>query len=248
MATPKHLPNAPLTEALIDFRVKGKTGFEVASFRNLKDRLASELPVVEERFLFEGSVEIRPGNYASQVAARGELNGFWFKSSDGLNIAQFRRDGFTFNRLKPYTSWKEVFPKAWELWQVYLQTGAAEFVTRVAVRYINRLTVPVSVGDLAVYLTAPPRLPEGISGDVASFLTRMVLNTDQQGLTANITQALEKDIDSKSLVIILDIDAYRQGEFDIGDTSIRTTFDSLHDLKNAIFFSSITDEAVTLCQ
>jgi len=249
MITPRHLRNAPITEAIIDFRVKGTAGFKVEQFRGLTEALKSELPLVEERFSFEGGFSIECGKSVKPFASEGELNGYWFKSSDALNIAQFRRDGFTFSRLKPYTSWEEVFPQAWKLWEAYRHTGAAEFVTRVAVRFINRLPIPASMMDLGAYLTAPPRAPEGISGEIASFLTRLVLNAQNQGLTANITQALESRIDPKSLVIILDIDAYKQlEELDTGDLSIPHIFESLHELKNVIFFSSITEETARLCQ
>ncbi len=41
------------------------------------------------------------------------------KTPDRLNVAQFRRDGFTFNRLRPYTKWEEIRPEALRLWQLY---------------------------------------------------------------------------------------------------------------------------------
>jgi uncharacterized protein (TIGR04255 family) len=246
MAEVRHLRNAPITEAIIDFRVKTKSGFDVESFRSLKHRLESQLPVLEEQQFIEGRFEIGPGGKSvSQYAKHGELHGFWFKSSDGLNIAQFRRDGFTFNRLKPYTSWQELFPRVWELWQLYVETGAAEFVTRIATRYINSLALPASRKDLSEFLTEPPSVPEEVSGEIASFLSRIVINTPE-GLNANITQALGHAVEPSSVVVILDIDAYAQRELEIGDDSVPRIFSGLRDLKNRIFFSSITEEAARL--
>ena len=248
MLTPRHLKRAPIKEAIIDFRVKRRPEFKVEDFLRLKNTLAAEFPVVEERFLFEGELNIGPSHPVPQFTSAKELDGYWFKSPDGLNIAQFRRDGFTFSRLEPYTSWEEVFPKAWQLWLLYIETGAAEFVTRIALRYINKLVIPISTRDLAVYLTALPPAPEGFSGDIASFLTRLVLNTRDNDVTANITQALEKGDDPQNMTVILDIDVYKLKEFEIEDSAIRSVFDSLHDLKNNIFFSSITEEAARLCE
>lgn len=248
MLTPRHLKRAPIKEAIVDFRVKRRPEFKVEDFLRLKNTLAAEFPVVEERFLFEGELNIGPSLPVPQFTSAKELDGYWFKSLDGLNIAQFRRDGFTFSRLEPYTSWEEVFPRAWRLWLLYIETGAAEFVTRVALRYINKLVIPTTTSNLAVYLTALPPAPEGFSGDIASFLTRLVLNTRDDNVTANITQALEKGDDPKNITVILDIDVYKLTEFEIEDSAIRSVFDSLHDLKNNIFFSSITEEAARLCQ
>ncbi len=36
------------------------------------------------------------------------IQGYFYKSDDGKNIARFRKDGFTFSRLKPYTDWESV--------------------------------------------------------------------------------------------------------------------------------------------
>lgn len=248
MVRPRHLKRAPITEALIDFRVKKRAEFKVQDLRRLKQTLTAEFPVVEEQFLIEGGISLKPGDAGvHQFVAADQLNGYFFKSEDGLNIAQFRSDGFTFNKLAPYTSWEELFPKVWKLWLMYIQTGAAEFVTRVAVRYINKLTIPTTTSDLGVYLTVLPVLPAGISGQVSNFLTRFVLKS-QDDCTANITEAIEKGDDPKSLTVILDIDVFKVKEFELDDPSIHSTFDALHDLKNRIFFSSITEETARLCE
>ena len=247
VARERNLANAPITEAIIDFRVKHTQGFQVEKFLTLKAELASEFPIIEPRTIVEGAFEIKVGERI-EAKKREELQGYWFKSTDGLSIAQFRSDGFTFNRLRPYTSWEEIFPKAWRLWQFYAGTGAAEFVTRIATRFVNRLTFRTPVSDLSTYLTAPPRGPEGISANIAGFLTRVVIEVAEKGLTSNITQALEKGVDPSSITVILDIDAYRQKQFDVEDKSLFETFDGLRKLKNDIFFNSITEETARLLE
>ncbi|MFQ5683325.1 MAG: TIGR04255 family protein [Candidatus Binatia bacterium] len=242
----RHLQNAPITEAIIDFRIHPTKGFHIEKFLDFKAQLLSNYPVMEPRKLIESRFEIKKGEPNIEITKREAPQGYWFKSSDGLEIVQFRVDGFTFNRLKPYTRWEDIFPKAWRLWETYTQSGAAEFVTRIATRFINRLTFRTPVYDLATYLTTPPHTPEGISGNIAGFLTRVVVNTPEKGLNANITHALEEGTNRSSVVVILDIDAYKQKQFEIGDSLLPTTFNSLHDLKNSIFFSTITEEAARL--
>jgi uncharacterized protein (TIGR04255 family) len=46
----------------------------------------------------------------------------------------------------------------------------------------------------------------------------------------------------------LDIDAYRQKQFDVQDKSLFETFDGLRKLKNDIFFNSITEETAKLLE
>lgn len=248
MARQRHLENAPITEAIIDFRTKSRPDFKPEVFRRLKTELSNEYPIVEERFLVESTFEIKGGQQVSQSTKHSGLHGFWFKSSDGLNIAQFMADGFTFSRLKPYTSWQRVFPEAWRLWQLFVEVGSADFVTRVAVRNINRLTLAKPITDLGAYLTAPPKLPQDISGNIESFLTRTVINIPESSVTANVTQALERSIDPRSLMVIIDIDAYKKSDFEIGDERIIRTFDVLRDFKNRAFFASITEETARILE
>src|SRR5436190_21056320 len=83
--------------------------------------------------------------------------GLLFYSEDEKAVVQFRLDGFTFNKLQPYSSWEEIFPETWRLWALYQSAIGNVQITRLAVRYINRLALPS--GDFGRYLTALPQLP-----------------------------------------------------------------------------------------
>jgi uncharacterized protein (TIGR04255 family) len=77
------------------------------------------------------------------------FQGYFWKTSDEKTIVQFRVDGFTFNRLRPYTSWTELFPQALDLWHLYSRVSRPEVITRLAVRYINRIPLPAGVTDFS---------------------------------------------------------------------------------------------------
>jgi hypothetical protein len=87
VARERNLANAPITEAIIDFRVKHTQGFQVEKFLTLKAELASEFPIIEPRTIVEGAFEIKIGE-PIEAKKREELQGYWFKSTDDLNIAQ----------------------------------------------------------------------------------------------------------------------------------------------------------------
>src|SRR5207253_4384748 len=94
--------------------------------------------------------------------------GYTFTSSDGLQAFQSRLDGFTFSRLAPYNGWESFCSEARRLWNIYREVTQPQAVTRAAVRYINRLDLPLPIRDLKDYLrTVPevsPDLPQGLSG------------------------------------------------------------------------------------
>lgn len=65
-------------------------------------------------------------------------------------------------------------------------------------------------------------------------------------IAVNITQALEKDIDGRHITIILDIDAFKVKEFAADGKAIWPTFEKLHQLKNDVFFQSVTEKTVSM--
>src|SRR3990172_489327 len=118
-----HLSSAPITEAIFDIRVKAHPDFQVSDFTNLKADLQDVFPKVEERR--GGQVTFRfepPGSETPQPPDIQDLGlqGFFFKSEDEKLIAQFRVDGFTLNKLKPYSSWDELEPLVRNLWAKYI--------------------------------------------------------------------------------------------------------------------------------
>jgi len=252
MAEIRHLKNAPITEAMVDFRVKLPKDFKAEQFLPLKERIKDRYPTNEEARGFKGGIKIEKGVQISQFAESTGLQGLLFKSEDAKNIAQFRSDGFTFNRLQPYTSWGDVFPEARKLWGSYLEIAAPEMITRIAVRYINHLRIPLPIRDLAQYVTAPPTVPHDpsvgfdIPEHLSSFLMRMRVHEPESKIAANITQAFEESVDPEYAIIILDIDVYLTAELAVNDQVIIPVFDQMHDMKNTIFFNSITEDTARL--
>ena len=164
-------------------------------------------------------------------------------------IAQFRRDGFTFNRLHPYTKWDDLIVKTKNLWPLYKKIANPEAVTRLAVRYINNLKLPLPFGDFSEYLCVPPNIPEGLPQGVNNFLDRITIYDSAQDISANITQSLERGSQSSKnnhIVIILDIDVYKQGDFSMDSQEIWDRFEKFRKIKNEIFFKYITEKTARL--
>lgn len=245
MAEQKHLNNAPIVEAIIDFRVRLAPAFDVAGFASLKEPLLVDYPIVQERRAFEAGVGVA-GKQVQQMFEDKGLLGYLFRSGDEKNVAQFRRDGFTFSRLKPYTEWETVRGEAKRLWELYRAAASPEIVTRIAVRYINQLSIPLPVNDFADYLTAPPTLPKTLPQDLRQFMTRAVVCDAATDIWANITQALPQSTRPNEVTIIFDIDVYKQRESGFEESSIWPMLEQLRTLKNRIFFDSISEKTARL--
>ncbi|MGH7824984.1 MAG: TIGR04255 family protein [Candidatus Binatia bacterium] len=241
MPQPRYLRNAPITEAIIDFRVKASSDINSNKFAALKPRLAAQFPSMEEQRQLSATIELDRNQGEISTRQRHGIQGYRFKTTDGRTIAQFRVDGFTFNRLPPYTRWEELFPQAMELWRVYCDTARPVTVTRLALRYINRINL-TSKADFDSYLRAGPVVPPEVPQTLTGFLTRVTITNSQSNVLAHVAQALEAGTQRPG--IILDIDAFKGGQFASNDPIIETIFGQLREFKNLIFFNYLTEETL----
>lgn len=248
MAEIQHLDKAPILEGLIDLRVELPENFDVRSLSAIYEEIKDMYPVSGEQRLFKGEIQINSDEEHVHQVTSGELNGFIYRTADETQIVQFRLDGFTFSRLEPYTSWEEAYPEAMRLWHLYRETTAPRFITRLAVRFINHLTIPTPFKSFSDYLIAAPRGPENVSLSVSSFLTRLTINEANGEVFTDITQALASESDETKAVIYLDIDVHRDVDnLDPNRTDeIDETLLRLREIKNKTFFGSITERMVDL--
>ncbi len=244
MATHRHLKNAPLTEALIDIRVSLPSIFDPKDFLSLSNDISEKYTKNEPRQLFTAACGVEEGKPFTQPIESKGIHGYICKSEDGKDIVQLRIDGFTFSRLNPYSEWETVLLEAKRLWGLYSIKCLPELITRIAVRYINRLDLPLPMGDFAEYLTAPPLVPDSLPQGVSQFLTRVVIH--DADITANVVQTMKSSPKASHIGVILDIDVFKLKETGFEESSIWPEFEKLRDLKDRIFFESITEKTARL--
>ncbi len=239
------LRNAPITEALIDIRVKLPPQADAKKIDSMYESIKGQYPKKQEQRMSEIKIELKPGEELAKQLTK--INGFRYLSSDEKEIAQARLDGFTFNKLFPYTKWEDLRNEAHRLWLIYREIACPDLVTRVALRYINNLKIPMPIKDFDEYLASPPRVPEELPQGVSGFLTRIVIHEPSVEANAVITQALESVV-GEVVPIILDIDVFKLGAEGMKEDDIWSTLENLRIFKNRIFFASITEKLKEMFQ
>lgn len=238
MTSYPHLTNAPIQEALIDVRAT-LTGD--LNLDEIRERGSPEpgFPTVQEAKKVEAHLELERKAVRSSFSTRGIL----FRSADDQKVVQFRNDGYTFNWLRPYSTWDELFDQAQLFWKHYLAVAQPEEVTRVAVRYINRFPVEPPV-DLKTVFTVSLELPPGIEGPVSEFLYRNTFRDSVSGKTCSTTFTGERR-PPEAADIIFDIDCFEQRNFRASEAVIwDEVLPSLRELKNRVFFSGLTAQTI----
>ena len=246
VATRTDLTRPPIAEALIDFRSPDNEGLVPASLLPVREALQGRFPHVEERHSVQATFQIQEAQPVVQSRTTG-FHGLFLKSADSLDVAQFRRDGFTVNRLAPYRGWRSLKSMALELLPLFLKHGRPERLSRVATRFINRLTLPISTGQSSSdYLAVTPTLPTGYP-PLRSFLTRVTVHDAETGLSANVSHSLESS-DSPYPTVLLDIDVFTEipANAQLTVEGASEILERMRALKNTLFFATITDRAAAL--
>ncbi len=238
------LSRAPVTEAVLDFRTRLPEGTSLATLRKAIGGLVREYPHVEDAWLLSGSVEFSPGLESPISSGSKTPNGYFARTADGKQIAQFRLDGFTFSRLAPYTSWQEVSREAFRLWETYREAAKPAALYRIAVRYINNIPLPDDSVEMNDLLTSAPQVPEELPQLLGGFLTKVVVPLPVRNAHVSIVQAYQAPPAAAPSSILLDIDVFRTDEVDLAVGNLKPMFEQLRTYKNLAFFGGLTEETV----
>lgn len=247
MVARQHLNNAPIKEAIIDFRVGLPPDVTIEQLEKITKILPKEYSEIDLRNQISTEIIIGKDSKPDVSSSDSVPVGFWCTTDDARNIAQIRMDGFTFSELKSYTSWKEFSLKAQHIWELYREGTGCDAISRVALRYINHLELPLKHGDdYSKYLVSPPDVPESLPQSISNFMNRVTIVASEKGIFAHVTQALALLENQGQHNILLDIDVFKQtGEvIPVGD--VWDIFEKLRHFKNDIFFGYITEKTMEI--
>lgn len=242
----EHLPRAPIVEALLDIRVKFSSPPSHEQLAALHGTVAHDYPISEKLVRWESEIQFR-ADPPPEFAVRSGPLGFIFRSADRKRAVQMREDGFTINWLRPYRTWGDLRAAAEATWELYRGRLNPTTIVRLAVRYINRIELPLPFADFREFVrTAPdvaPELPQGLS----ALFFRVEIPEPAKRFSAIITEAMEPLTEtSTQLPLIFDIDVVDQRSIEASSPLIWDSFELMREYKNEIFFRSMTDRALGL--
>lgn len=239
MGAARHLSRAPIVEALIQISVVLPPGTDLQAAVTAHRRIEGDYPKTRKRFRGELRIDVSQGLLPSVEPSPATV-GYLYLNEQETRIAQFNADSFSFNWLKPYETWEAFRDAARAIWPVYLDALKPITVTRIGLRYINDLAIPLSIASFDEVLSAPPTVPEGLPQAISSYFDRAVIEDTKRGAGAIIMRTIESQPKNGVLPVILDVDVFKDGAFEAASGEIWDVLEMLHDFKNEVFFRSIT--------
>jgi len=238
------LPNAPIVEAVIHWQARSET---IQSHEQFYDKLKKRLedyPVSHPEHEIKFQAELGSEGVATNIS-HPSWSGFKFTSEDELHIAQFKRDGFAFSRLKPYNKWTEFAAEAQRLWNVYLELAEPLEVQRLGVRFINLIS-PVQPERFSDLLTIPPKGPERMPMPIQGLMHKTTFDIPGNPYNLNVIQAMQPPLSTQTegFGLILDIDVFTTQALEPKEELLKHHLDEMRWIKDKAFFSFLTEDAI----
>lgn len=237
----------PIIEMVVDIACELRPDQDLVALEPTATALFRDgYPNRQKQMMFEQQMQLQAGETpaANPSPMRSALAALRYHQADGKQIVQIRDSGFSFNRLKEYTSFDDYLPEIRRTWEAYCRLVEPVKVRQLSLRYINQVLLPLKDGtvDLDEYLALGPKLADQSRLRFTGFLHQHAVHEPQTGNEASITLTTQAHGPSaRELPIILDIAAHRHEPIEIGDwTTINAGLASLRSLKNHIFEQSLT--------
>ena len=239
----RHLPKAPIVEALLDIRVRPTAEFDVEHLRGIAPILESEYDAPLEKHQGEFQIMINDLNAGPSANAqmKSANTGFVFHGSQKSKILQLTKDGFTQNFLPPYSNGDLLFEEARKNWAHYVVHAKPQVATRLAMRYINKVHIAGDQIDFDDSLAACPQIPDSLPQFLANFFSRVTIANPKISAFAAVTQAFSGEQGPTGIDVVLDIDVFSEGEFDVSGSEMWDRLKELRVFKNEIFFGFVKE-------
>jgi len=191
--------------------------------------------LVQERFsaLYTGAQRTVP-----RLGESAPTTATLLTSEDGTRFVGLAPSILTIHALGRYPGWEAFALQANEAIDLYIATTSPEGITRITVRYIDRISLPGEGADIREYFTCVPGNPLSLPQTTDGF--HLVLKgVAPDGLMSLLTVAYDAADDNE---VIYDINLTRKftPKADLG--SWRQMADQLHDQQRQIFEDSITEK------
>lgn len=233
----------PIVEAVIDFQFGA--ALTESEIRRVRSRLEGHYPLVEEEQKIK--VTVGPGGVVTSSA----FGGFKMASSNGSDFCLVRPGSFTSARLAPYPGWDALESTAQENFKSFTKAAGRHKVSRIGVRFINRIDIPLQIvegHDLNEFFNVGPSIPENLSNHVNEYSMRFEIVDKETGVRVIVNSGISHPALLDCVSVLLDIDTIIDHDIP-GRAVLRwEQVRMLRHVKNRVFENSITDRTRELFQ
>jgi uncharacterized protein (TIGR04255 family) len=232
----QHYSRAPILEAVLDLKYEG--ALSDRDTERLRDAFKRNYPTIEEKREFR--FEIKDG----KGAVESHLAGYKLTAKNGVDLVLINSDSIGTVRLAPYDSWEHFRPLAESNFEVFTKVLGRKKITRIGVRFINRIDIPnaaIEGQPLHTFFTVGISLSLDVSDELNEFSLSVTGRSALTGAKILIQSGTLAPALLDHTSVSLDIDASWDGEIPGRIDEMWAKADILRETKNDVFEKCITD-------
>jgi len=199
---PRAYRNAPLIEALCEFRFDPASLWDPTIPGLLYGELRTDFPVREPTRAIEATVTSAPGAIQQAVI---EVDRLQMYREDRTAVVQLSPHLLVVNQLKPYPGWEAFYPVVQRALRLYRDIAKPTALFQIGLRYINRIQIQGVLADLHQYFDFYPHVGAELLQDSSAFLAgvQTSINNGRDSLRVQLASTVPDVPDT--LQILLDI-------------------------------------------
>ncbi len=203
----------------------------------------SEFPIRRQFNPFQ--IEVSAGTEGTSVQnVVGNVERMQFARQDEGALIQIGPNTVSVNHLKPYSSWETFKQMIGRALEVYRQVANPQAISRIGLRYINRLEFPgFRSVDIERFLLAAPAVPSAVPQTFSSWLQRVEIPFIEANGLLVLQSSSVREEGQRNVAFLLDLDFITlQPELAKLDSAMEWV-ERAHDEVEKTFEACITDEA-----
>ena len=233
----------PITEAVIELRFADLVDAdEIAKVSAaLKSIYPVQQPITDIRVHLNLPLPQQPVTTAQPI----ETHGNRLSTEDQTQIVLVWPAAFVFSQLAPYPGWEVFFERFSRDWSVWKRTLGYRKISRIGVRYINRIDIPVATAAIIQqedYLNIYPHLPPAFD-PITAYNVVAQLPVPDIGCVLTLNSSAAPSPLLGHAAFIVDQDIAKEGDPPQNDEAIYALLNQIRVKKNDIFEACITPRA-----
>src|SRR6266851_3993285 len=199
------LASPPIVEAVVDIDCDMPPGLDIKALESTaRDAFQAQYPKFRTQLIHEHQFKQEIGA-PPEMSVRSGVQALRFFQEDEKQLVQVRTQGFSFNRLAPYSSLDDYLPEIERTWRLYVDLASPVQIRVIRLRYINRILLPMTANkvDLDEYLKIGPRSPDAVELVLTGFLSQQAGIEKDTEHHVNLVLAVQA-AENEKLPIILD--------------------------------------------
>lgn len=239
------LSRAPIVEAVIHWQARAQKSFDpdalTASLAKHFPDYASRNPIQR----VEWNTTVSDGEDPPVFRQRKDWLGMRLKSDDGHYAVQFERDGLVFSRVNGYDHWEPFVQAAKVAWNSFLEIAAPLETQRLGVRFINHIpaATPETLGS---FLLEPPSCPSNLP--LKEFVYQSTFAVPGHPYNVRLIKVMQPPSPElqASSGLFVDLDVFATNAIPNEPSALDQALTEMRWLKNKVFFSLMTPQALDL--